>query len=83
MGYDQDDSFPFDFEQNGIPFGSKLNGKLSPHHIQFNVKENRNIVFSVYRKTSAVTSTDRETSVSQHNGAQLRGPLKALSIIVM
>ena len=30
MGYDRGDSFPFDFEPNGIPFGSKLNGKLSP-----------------------------------------------------
>ena len=23
MGYDRGDSFPFDFEPNGIPFGSK------------------------------------------------------------
>ena len=23
MGYDRGDSFPFDFELNGIPFGSK------------------------------------------------------------
>ena len=30
MGYDRGDSFPFDFEPNGIPFGSKLKGKLSP-----------------------------------------------------
>ena len=29
MGYDRDDSFPFDLEPNGIPFGSKLKGKLS------------------------------------------------------
>ena len=29
MGYDRGDSFPFDFEPNGIPFGSKLKGKLS------------------------------------------------------
>ena len=34
MRYDRGDSFPF--EQNGIPFGSKLKGKLSPrsYHIQ-------------------------------------------------
>ena len=25
MGYDHGDSFPSDFESNGIPFGSKLN----------------------------------------------------------
>ena len=30
MGYDRGDSFPFDFELIGIPFGSKLKGKLSP-----------------------------------------------------
>ena len=30
MGYDRGDSFPFDFEPNGIPFGSKLEGKLLP-----------------------------------------------------
>ena len=30
MGYDRSDSFPFDSEPNGIPFGSKSKGKLSP-----------------------------------------------------
>ena len=47
MGYDRGDSFPFDFEPNGNPFG--LNRKVSRHHdhIPFNVKENGNIVFSV------------------------------------
>ena len=30
MGYDRSDSFPSTFEPNGIPFGSKLEGKLSP-----------------------------------------------------
>ena len=30
MGYDRGDSFPFDFEPNGIPFGSNSKGKLSP-----------------------------------------------------
>ena len=30
MGYDRDDSFPFYFEPNGIPFGSKSKGKLLP-----------------------------------------------------
>ena len=29
MGYDRGDSIPFDFEPNGIQFGSKSNGKLS------------------------------------------------------
>ena len=30
MGYDRGDSFPFDFEPNEFPFGSKSKGKLSP-----------------------------------------------------
>ena len=30
MGYGRGDSFPFYFEPNGIPYGSKLKGKLSP-----------------------------------------------------
>ena len=30
MGYDHGDSFPFDCEPNGILFGSKSKGKLSP-----------------------------------------------------
>ena len=30
MGYDHGDSFPFDFEPNGFPFGSKSKVKLSP-----------------------------------------------------
>ena len=30
MGYDRCDSFPFDFEPNGIPFVSKSKEKLSP-----------------------------------------------------
>ena len=30
MGYDHGDSFSFDFEPNGIPFGSKSKGKQSP-----------------------------------------------------
>ena len=37
MGYDRGYSFPFDFEKNGIPFGSKSKGKLSSpsYPIQF------------------------------------------------
>ena len=30
MWYDRGDSFPFDFEPNGVPFVSKSKGKLSP-----------------------------------------------------
>ena len=40
MGYDRGDSFPFDFEPNGILFGSKSKGKLSPrsYPIKFEMK---------------------------------------------
>ena len=40
MGYDRGDSFHFDSEPNGIPFGSKSKGKLSPrsYAIQFERK---------------------------------------------
>ena len=58
MGYDRGDSFPFDFEPNGIPFGSKStllssliqNRKENCHHdhIPFNLKGNEILVFSVY-----------------------------------
>ena len=42
MGYDRGDSFPFDFEPNGFPFGSKFKGILSPQSdpIQFERKWN-------------------------------------------
>ena len=42
MGYDRGDSFPFDFEPNGFPIGSKSKGKLSirSYPIQFERKSN-------------------------------------------
>ena len=41
MGSDRSDSFPFDFEPHGIPFGSKSKGKLLPRSdpIQFERKQ--------------------------------------------
>ena len=47
MGYGRGDSFPFDFETNGIPFGSKSRRKLSSRSYPIR-KENGNIVFSVH-----------------------------------
>ena len=40
MGYDRGESFPFDFESDGIPFGSKSKGKQSTrsYPIQFERK---------------------------------------------
>jgi len=51
MGYDHGDSFPFDFEPNGIPFGSKEN--CYHDHVPLNVKGNVNIVFPVNDKLAA------------------------------
>ena len=46
MGYDCGDSFPVDFEPNGIPFGSENRQENCHHdHIPFNVKGKGNIVF--------------------------------------
>ena len=54
MGYDRGDCFPFDFEPNGIPFGSKLKGKLSSrsYPIQFERKWNTSF-FSADAPTSS------------------------------
>ena len=50
MGYDRGDSFLFDFEPNGIPFGSENQTEKYHHdHIPFNVKGNGNIIFSVFQ----------------------------------
>ena len=40
MGYDRGDSFPFDFEPNGIPFGSKSKEKLSPRSYPIQCERN-------------------------------------------
>ena len=51
MGYDRGDSFPFDFEPNGITFGSKSKGKLSPrsHPIQCERKWKYNFLSERHR----------------------------------
>ena len=77
MGYDRKDIFPFDFEINGIPFGSKNRMENSPHdHIPFNVKGKGNTAFSVIDRK---TSTDRliavrETGISRHQEGPIEGP---------
>ena len=50
MGYDRGDSFPFDFEPNGIPFVLKSEENCHHDYIPFNVKENAKYLgFSVQR----------------------------------
>ena len=43
MEYDRDNGFPFDFEQNEIPFGSNSKEDCHGDHIPFNLKRNRNL----------------------------------------
>ena len=52
MGYDRGDSFPFDFEPNGIPFGSKSNGKLSPR--SYPIQCERNCKYSFLSVTTSI-----------------------------
>ena len=40
MGYDCGDSFPFNFESNGIPFGLKSKRKLSPPSYPIQIEKN-------------------------------------------
>ena len=53
MGYDRGDSFLFDFEPNGIAFGSKLKGKRSPrsYPIQFEGKYKYSFLSEYYSNT--------------------------------
>ena len=46
MGYDRGERLPLDFEPNGIPFGSKSMGNLSPrsYPIQFERKWNKSFL---------------------------------------
>ena len=68
MGYDRGDSFPFDFEPNGIPFGSE-NRKENCHHdhIPFDVRGIGNIVFSV--QTHIHTHTHHFQSMLIHQSS--------------
>ena len=52
MGHDRGDRFPFDFEPNGIPMGSKSKGKLSlrSYPIQFERKWKYSFLSVVARK---------------------------------
>ena len=80
MGYDRGNSFPFDFEPNGIPFGSKLKGELSrrSYPIKFGKKWKHSFL-SAERQPDRKTVTDkliavRETGVSRHQGGPIEGP---------
>ena len=55
MGYDRGDSFPYKFEPNGNPFGSKLKEKLSPRSYPIQCERKWKYSFlSVARSLNAV-----------------------------
>ena len=58
MRYDRGDSFPFDFEPNGNPFGSKLREKLSrrSYPIQYERKRKCSFLSVVILRNIAPTS---------------------------
>ena len=68
MGYDRGNSFPFDFEPVGVPFGLKSKGKLSPrsYPIQCERKWNTNFLSEPGKPT-----TVPETSVWRYPGPSL------------
>ena len=81
MGYDRGDSFSFDFEPNGFPFGSKSKGKPSPRSYPIQCERNGNIVFSAVLLVESLhySQTVREAGVSRHAIGQSMTPLKPLT----
>ena len=80
MEYDRGDNIPLNFEPNGIPFGSKSKGKLSPRSYSIQCERKRKYSFlSVKRlprqeKRHRQALAVRETDVSRHQGAPIEGP---------
>ena len=91
MGYDRGDSFRLDFEPNGIPFGSKSKGNLSPRSYPIQCERKWDYSFlSVWVKSVLLyiinwrrarleysLSGIREAYVCQHNWGPLR-PLRTI-----
>ena len=71
MEYDRGDSFPFDFEPNGIPFGPKSKGNLSPrsYPIQFERKWNTSFQSAAIRRRAA-----RKIGVCRHHEGPMEEP---------
>ena len=84
MEYDRGDSFPLNFEPNGIRFGSKSKGKLSPRSHPIQCERKRRYSFlSARPKGSACGQPDRQNITSRLSetlislgimGTQLRTP---------
>ena len=69
MGYNYDDSFPFDLEPNGIPFGSESEGKLSPR--SYPIKCDRKWKHSFLSVTKHFRCQNQEKSTVFANNVQV------------
>ena len=65
MEYDRDDSFPFDFETSGIPFGSKSKGRSmgfpkqaesSLHHFRRSALNQCNYIVTLIQNVNAFST---------------------------
>ena len=83
MGYDRGDNFPFDFEPNEIPFGSKSKGKLPPrsYPIQYERKWQHSflsvhyathvfISVSIYRREKNLRETETQQNANDSRTQQ-------------
>ena len=61
--YDRSDSFPFDYEPNGIPFGSRSKGKLSVQSFPFQFERKKNLIFSVIVSKTLKNIANNGTSI--------------------
>ena len=76
MGYDRGDSFPSDFEANGIPFGSKSKVKLSLRSYPIQCERKWKYSFLSVGAQSGLSfssSAVREAHTSRHNGVPIEG----------
>ena len=81
MGYDSGDSSPFDFELNGIPFGSKSKGKLSPRSYPIQCERKwKHSFLGAARQTKENNTV--ETGTSRHHGESIEGHPVRLSDII-
>ena len=73
MGYDSDDSFPIDFEPNGIPFSSKPKGKLSPRSNPIQCERRwKHSFLSVYKQRTTSQFLVMTTASSLKGGRYLQ-----------
>ena len=72
MGYDHGESFPFNFEQNVIPFGSKSKGKLSLQSHPIQCERKWKYSFLSLRPVSVVSEMNEPQEGEPHGELVLR-----------